>query len=296
MDLNPDFDLSEDAQKRFKKKRIGGDANAKGSQYESYFPLAEIVRYAAERWEERTRIFFSDQVDAFVDDLFIEEPRGKHYHQLKSGERATWGDGKIGSIAGDFKCQICREKRNGGDFRLWLVLAEEERYHALSDSVPAMIRSYTKVRHFPCYGSTIALIKENTEFRKHLEGISFGSVNESDLDALVKLIMGCWEGGAKKSIPLSDILNPAQTPLKAWIRSDVVMSISPPLQACLERIEGFDYHVWGERLFWRTEFGDEGSFAYPMSSSEFSTWEKELLANPPQDFESLEPLLTWTAP
>lgn len=297
MQEDPDFDRSDAAQKRLRNKRRGGDNNAQGNRYEEYFALAEIVRFAAERWDERGLILFSEQAEnAFVDDLKVIEPACHHLYQLKSGQVVAWGDCSLESICGDFYCQACQERRTGHVFQLHLVVAQEDIAQTLDLNIPLRTKPETHVRHFPLYASTIDLLKSNPDFNSQLQQISRGSTHLTDLDALAKLILGNWAGSTKKDLPLSQLLSSAQAPLQILIKSDHAATISPELEASFRQIDGFEFSTSQGLLKWNTQEGDSGVFPYLIGSPEFSTWEEILLQNPPQDFETLEPLLDWIAP
>ena len=293
---DPDFDLSTSAQTHLINKRRGGGSNAQGNRYEEFFALAEIVRWASERWDDQKAITFSDQAAAFVDDLLVAEPISRHFYQLKSGQNVGWGNCTIGTICGDFRCQCCCESRAGNAFQLYLVVANEDSLQTLSTSIPSSIQPETKVRFFPLYPSTIDMLSSDLEFRHHLSQISRGKRNIADLDALAKNLLGNWVGSLRKNIALSELLAYRQVPPLGRIELETDLGISQSLIVVFDGIEGFEFRTRQGVLEWETQFGDAGVFAYPLDSEEFSTWEEILMQNPPQDFESLEPLLAWIAP
>ena len=258
--------------------------------------MAEIVRWASERWDDQKAITFSDQTAAFVDDLLVAEPISRHFYQLKSGQNVGWGNCTIGTICGDFRCQCCCERRAGNAFQLYLVVANEDSLHTLSTSIPSSIQPETKVRFFPLYPSTIDMLSSDLEFRHHLSQISRGKRNIADLDALAKNLLGNWVGSLRKNIALSELLAYRQVPPLGRIELETDLGISQSLIVVFDGIEGFEFRTRQGVLEWETQFGDAGVFAYPLDSEEFSTWEEILMQNPPQDFESLEPLLAWIAP
>lgn len=290
MQEDPDFYKSDAAQKHLRNKRRGGDNNAQGNRYEEYFALAEIVRFAAERWEERELIIFSEQAeDTFVDDLKVVEPACQHFYQLKSGQNETWGAPlKVGTICCDFYCQLCQG--SGSDFHLYLVVAQEDLYQTLNNEIPLSISSHTNVRYFPFCKSTIELLETDINFKSHLVQISRGGNNISKLDALAKTLLGNWVGSERRDIALSDILD---TPL---VKSDEVLSVSLELQSCLNQIQGVVFTIMEDMLEWKTPPLNNGTslggvIRHPIGSPEFSTWENALLANPPRDLRSFVLLL-----
>ena len=84
--------ITQKEKKYLKNKHKGGKNNSKGAIYESYYATYQIVSFMNQYITQLSNVHLTTQLhDAFVDDLFIEEPNAhKTYHQLKDVKDLTW--------------------------------------------------------------------------------------------------------------------------------------------------------------------------------------------------------------
>ena len=89
--------ITQKEKKYLKNKHKGGKNNSKGAIYESYYATYQIVSFMNQYITQLSNVHLTTQLrDAFVDDLFIEEPNAhKTYHQLKDVKDLTWETSKL---------------------------------------------------------------------------------------------------------------------------------------------------------------------------------------------------------
>ena len=76
-----------------KNKNKGGENNYKGSRYEDYYAVFQIISQIAVQQTDLMNISFQTQVkDAYVDDFLIENQEYRIYHQIKNQQHVSWGD------------------------------------------------------------------------------------------------------------------------------------------------------------------------------------------------------------
>lgn len=112
--------ITQKEKKYLKNKHKGGKNNSKGAIYESYYATYQIVSFMNQYITQLSNVHLTTQLhDAFVDDLFIEEPNAhKTYHQLKDVKDLTWETSKLKY---DFKRQTEISSERNEKFKLKLI-------------------------------------------------------------------------------------------------------------------------------------------------------------------------------
>ena len=112
--------ITQKEKKYLKNKHKGGKNNSKGAIYESYYATYQIVSFMNQYITQLSNVHLTTQLhDAFVDDLFIEEPNAhKTYHQLKDVKDLTWETSKLKY---DFKRQTEISSERNEKFKLKFI-------------------------------------------------------------------------------------------------------------------------------------------------------------------------------
>ncbi len=269
---------SEEDQKYLIDKHKGGLANAKGSLYEDYYAVFQIVRCLAQYKSQLDSVSFQSQLeDTFVDDLLIAHPKENVYHQLKNTKTISWSTSSSGrTVCSDFEKQIedCRERNE--QFALKLVYSAID--SNVKDTIPISIKEFSSTEYFPYQDDLNGLLFISGAFQEDLKAISArGDLSTLDeLLNLAKIFLGVWKGcGTHGRVSLSQIVLQAEGVKDfnlAVIPDDV---ISESCKNVLDAIEGLEYHIRGRKIYWK--FGNfTGSDLWSSELEKRITVEKPL--------------------
>ncbi len=235
-------------------KHKGGEANAKGSFYEDYYAIFQIVSCIAKYKSELGSIAFQTQLeDTFVDDLLIAHPDKHVYHQIKNTKVLTWNTKPSSrTIASDFENQIRDCKERDESFTLKLVYSAAE--SNVKDTIPEAIKDYTTVEFFQYQEDLNSMVLSDLEFQNALRKVSakgdFSTIDE--LAIIATVFYGAWKkNGSKKSVSLAEIVGQAeqQKYFNLSIYPDGI--INEDCRKILDGIKGLVYSVRGRMFEWR---------------------------------------------
>ncbi len=246
---------SEEDKKYLLNKHKGGLANAKGSLYEDYYTVFQIVRCLAQYKSELDSVSFQSQLeDTFVDDLLIAHPKENVYHQLKNTKTISWSTTSSGrTVCSDFENQIedCRARNE--QFALKLVYSSID--SNVKDTMPVSIKDFSSTEYFPYQDDLNGLLFISGDFQDALKTISArGDLSTMDeLSNLARTFLGVWKGfGIHGRVSLSQIVRQATEEVKdfnlAVFPDDV---ISESCKNVLDAIEGLEYHIRGRKIYWK---------------------------------------------
>lgn len=246
-------------------KHKGGEANGKGSLYEDYYAVFQMVSCIARYKAALDGVTLQTQLkDTFVDDLLIAHPDKNVYHQLKNTRSLTWNTkSSKRTIVSDFENQIkdCRERNE--EFALKLVYSATG--SQVGDNIPESIRDYTSSEYFPYEEDLNGLILISNDFVEVLRQISVNgnSATVDELANVAQVFLGVWRGcGNNHRVSLSEIVTRAEQTkhFNLNIFSDGI--VSDACREVLDNIEGLCYYVSGRMFYW--QLGDfTGSCPWP---------------------------------
>lgn len=246
---------SEEDSKYLDNKHKGGQNNQKGSLYEDFYAVYQIVSCIAKYKKSLDTIGFQTQLkDTFVDDLLIACPSSNIYHQLKDTHTLKWTDGSSRTIQSDFEHQIADCKERDETFALKLV-------HSASKSnvadIPQTLTSYTSTELFPHADDINQLFLISIPFKKALSQISAKGITATDdeLAIIATVFLGVWKGSNTNSrISLLDIVEKAGkiVTLNLSIYPDAV--ISDRCRQIFDAIADLSYRICGRKLVWSMGF------------------------------------------
>ena len=182
--------ITQKEKKYLKNKHKGGKNNSKGAIYESYYATYQIVSFMNQYITQLSNVHLTTQLhDAFVDDLFIEEPNAhKTYHQLKDVKDLTWETSKLKY---DFKRQTEISSERNEKFKLKLIYSNP---NSSVSTVPSEISSYTTSEYFPSCSSINQLILSHPIFKEAIQQITVSQHAENDeLFGIAAAILGSME-------------------------------------------------------------------------------------------------------
>ncbi len=232
-------------------KHQGGRSNQKGSLYEDYYAVYQIVSCLARYKTSLDAVAFQTQLeDTYVDDLLIAHPNNIVYHQLKDTATLKWSDGGSRTIQSGFEHQIAECKERDEAFALKLVYSA---MGSMVSDIPDSIRDYTSVENFPHADDMNQLVMISSSIKAALRQISGkGSLSTDDeLANIAVVFLGVWRASdTNNRIPLSDIVTRAGSifNFNLAIYPDKVMN--GECKTILNEIEGFEYKICGRELIW----------------------------------------------
>lgn len=246
---------SEEDSKYLDNKHKGGLNSQKGSLYEDFYAVYQIVSCIAKYKKSLDTVGFQTQLkDTFVDDLLIAYPTTNIYHQLKDTQTLKWTDGSSRTIQSDFEHQIADCKERDETFALKLV-------HSASKSnvadIPLTFSTYTSTELFPHADDINQLFLISIPFKEALRQISAKgtAATDDELAIIATVFLGVWKGSDTNSrIPLSDIVEKAGkiVTLNLSIYPDAV--ISDGCRQIFDAIADFKYRICGRELVWSMGF------------------------------------------
>lgn len=240
--------FSKDEVKYLQDKHRGGLNNQKGNQYESFYTVTQIASLLCEYEDDLDNVSLQAQVPmTFVDDLLINYPDKKVYHQIKDVKNLSWNSGRKYKLSDDFKGQVRLCKHRGENFGLKLVHS-----HADDNLAPKPMgtRKYTTIELFPACKTMNSLVLSNNRFEKDLRKLLYNGDNLT-LDAVSDLasrILGYW-GSINNTLPVSlKSIDDKLSEPNAGYRSNVTTTLDPECRTILNRLFGSNYIVSGDML------------------------------------------------
>ncbi|HEY9600725.1 MAG TPA: hypothetical protein V6C85_03885 [Allocoleopsis sp.] len=276
-------------------KNRGGISGEKGNTYENFFAVYQLALLAKEVIENQRKINFYSQIIAFVDDLIIvcqDDITVQHY-QLKNRTDVAWGNGPQ-SITDDFSKQYALNQSMSRESKLHLIVSSQELSVRLSESLPAAIKAYSQVLHFPYESSLVKVIAQQPDFREAIEYLcAFENPAPDKIECVAAVLLGAWVSSDKSGVSVMEILIKAQQSTPSFIRSfSQEWQLDPEVESILSKIEGLSYNLTKGFLHW--EYGDgldEGTLPYSIDSEKFRRFQALLKRNNPTSFEELEAFL-----
>lgn len=276
-------------------KNRGGISGEKGNTYENFFAVYQLALLAKEVIENQRKINFYSQIIAFVDDLIIisqDDITFQHY-QLKNRTDVAWGSG-LQSITDDFSKQYALNQSMSRESKLHLVVSNQELSLRLNESLPAAIKAYSQVIHFPYESSLVKVIAQQPDFREAIEYLcAFENPAPDKIECVAGVLLGAWVSSDKSGVSVMEILIKAQQSTPSFIRSfSQEWQLDPEVESILSKIEGLSYNLTKGFLHW--EYGDgldEGTLPYSIDSEKFKRFQELLKRNNPTSFEEIEAFL-----
>lgn len=174
-------------------KHKGGLNSKKGSSYEDYYATYQIANLLHLYADYMENVKVSGQMPyTFLDDLVIELPKERIYHQIKDVKGLSWITGnKTNTLEEDFVCQkSCCEEKNE-NFKLRLVYSDEK--CSACNSIPDSLKNCTELIYFKSEDDINACILSNQQFLEALSNISVDK-RKDKLTDLGMCILGIWCG------------------------------------------------------------------------------------------------------
>lgn len=185
--------------------------------------------------------------DAFVDDLFIEEPNAhKTYHQLKDVKDLTWETSKLKY---DFKRQTEISSERNEKFKLKLIYSNP---NSSVSTVPSEISSYTTSEYFPSCSSINQLILSHPIFKEAIQQITVSQQAENDeLFGIAAAILGAWNSVEQESVSLQQILDIVHSIGKGYVNIKTYpnVEISEECKILLNQF-GISFLEKGTTVYW----------------------------------------------
>lgn len=240
-------------------KHRGGENNQKGSLYEDYFSVYQIVVCLDGYKEDLDAVSLQSQlVDAFVDDFGVLYSDKKVYHQLKNTSSVSWGDlNQMGSLAFDFDRQISVCHSRGEDFSLKLVCSDPNMVSKLNNPIPSQIKEHTSVEWFPYCDGLNNLVLSSADFKSSLQNLAVDEDKNKDdvLANIATLVLGVWKNFPKGSqVSLRSILDVMMKVKSVNIKHYTSVGVADECKRILDRIEGLSYRMEGSMLYWSFGF------------------------------------------
>lgn len=273
------------------KKLTGGAANEKGNKYENFFAVYKIAGLFNLHKKSPQHGSVSGQCNAFIDDFMIDNQGERQYFQLKSSDKATWRNGK-NPLYSDFIWQSFIERMGRRRFKLYLVVADQNKKNKLNSEKPWGLKRCAEVLHFPYHDSLYRQIKGDTAFREELRKLSYAGAAEDKLEALGTFILGRWGATDKTNISIKEFYEYISNLNLAFFASNDGNYLSESTVVILNSIEGFTFTINGGYLVWKFGSFDSGIMTYKVGTDKMNAFEREVQELNPTNFNQLEPLLS----
>jgi len=270
-------------------KNRGGTNNQKGNTFENFFTLYKIAE-AFNKNIDPENILFSSQTFCFVDDLVIEQTKGKihRFYQIKDVANLEWNNRPGHSIKEDFISQREIYLSIGIDPYLRLVVSNKDVYDHLISSIDEDIRDFIQVVNFETATSLNNLIRKNDSLRKELfKMCALNNPSADKLNTLGAILLGAWDSTDKRAISLKDLLDIGYRQNPHYIKGSFA-KISGKLEGIFKDVDGFSYELEAGFLKWSFKNTDEGVLQYRIGSFEFEQWENDVFNAIIKTFEDLE--------
>ncbi|MEN5275019.1 hypothetical protein [Stenotrophomonas lactitubi] len=287
--------LGDDVANYVARKNRGGASGKKGARYEDFFTAyrvaVELNSFLCAGVETPT---FTQQGEAFVDDLIVCWTNAVSHYQCKNATQVKWTSGDH-PIADDFSLQVrfCKAMHQT-EPKTILVVACESLEADLQDAMPSGIAEHSAVEFFPyCEGSLNRLVLECEKLRESLKGLARVSTPSDDelANVLGGLLIALIAGNAIESGEALAIRAQAQSPhlIRLLPAQEAEMRIEADFTGVLDGIEGLEYGMDRGFFFWKA-FGIDGVFPYSCISPEFAKFQKRVITSAPSTAEEFEVL------
>lgn len=242
---------TDDIKQYLKNKHKGGENNQKGSLFEDFYAVYQIISCIAKYNPSFDRIGFQTQLeDTFVDDMLITHPEQNIYHQLKNTKSLSWGKvNKQGDIAFDFAHQIedCKEREE--NFALKLVYSLKD--SKVGEQTPEEIKAQTSTEYFDYLSDLNSLVIVSTPLKHALMAITPNKTSTDDLANVASVFLGVWKGcDSKNGISLEEIIHKAENFKHINLNIYPNESINKDCKKILDAIKDFEYHINGRMFYW----------------------------------------------
>lgn len=280
--------------KYLRNKNRGGSSGQKGTRYEDYFAVYKLAQLARRIIAFDSKINFSSQQLAFVDDLIIEINANllQHY-QLKNSHNVSWANGKH-PIQEDFANQQKLNQNRPHKSHIFLVVSDKARATRLVANIPSDIQPFSRVVYFPYAPDILTLVNQLPGFKDALTYLSaFEHPAPDKLDYVAKALLGAWVTSNFTNVSGKELLLKAQRQTPQYIRSfETSFDIAPQLAKILDNIEDLDYNLAKGFLHWDYADGLQcGIQPYSIDTEAFRRLQERIIHHNPRTFEELEPLL-----
>lgn len=237
--------LSETDKTYLTNKHTGGLSNQKGNTYECYYAVQQIADLLCAYATDLDAVSLQTQVPmTFVDDLLINYPDKKVYHQIKDVKKLSWNSGSSKPLHYDFRRQVQLSREKKEVFHLKLV-------HSHKDDnltpLPWGIRRCTTVELFPAYTSLNSLLISDTSFQISLRNLIYNGsmVSLDQLYTLAIHLLGCWNGIDTNRAQTLKAVDDCLSKGVMGYRSTITTTISPEFCEIIKKMGGTDYTVCG---------------------------------------------------
>ena len=247
------MERTDDIKLYLKNKHQGGENNQKGSLFEDFYAVYQIVSYIAKYKSSFDSVEFQTQLeDTFVDDMLIAHSEQNIYHQLKNTQSLSWGKAdKQGDIAFDFVHQIEDCKKRNERFALKLVYSLHD--SKVGEQIPQEIKEQTSTEYFDYSPDLNSLVIISSPLKHALMAITPNGEKSptDDLVNIASVFLGVWKGrNSKNGISLEEIIHRAEICKHVNLKIYPDERISKDCQKVLDAIEGLKYHISGRMLYW----------------------------------------------
>lgn len=129
--------------------------------------------------------------------------------------------------------------------KLYLVVSSQELKLRLTESLPAVIKAYSQVLHFPYESSLVKVIAQEPNFREAIEYLcAFENPSPDKIECVAAVLLGAWVSSNKSGVSVMEILMKAQQSTPSFIRSfSQEWQLDPEVESILSKIEGLSYNL-----------------------------------------------------
>lgn len=234
-----------------KNKHKGGENNQKGSLFEDFYAVYQIISCIAKYNPSFDRVEFQTQLeDTFVDDMLIAYPEQNIYHQLKNTKSLSWGKvNKQGDIAFDFAHQIEDCKAREENFALKLVYSLKN--SKVGEQTPEEIKAQTFTEYFDYLSDLNSLVIVSAPLKHALMAITSHNTPTDEFANVASVFLGVWKGcDSKNGVSLKEIIHKTENFKHVNLNIYPDESINEDCKKILDAIEGFEYHINGRMFYW----------------------------------------------
>lgn len=279
-------------------KHRGGSSGANGTHYEDVFLAIKVAEAAANMVDGISSEwpYITGQYRCYVDDVRISLSTKTEYFQLKNYATIPgWTSGEH-PIAVDFHKQYQLSIKLGEPNPTTVLVVPEEAFlTTLERNMPGHIVDFSRVYHFPSFGSPDLYVWEVGWVEVMLRKLSIdGNVEIDQLVGLLgALLMACQASHHGSSA--GDIVDHVARMHPSQIRvipdqQDWKLLLRPDFQKILAQIPDLDYRI--ERGFFQwSGLGMSQTFVFNCLSKEFNLFQEAVESRRPTTFEEFEEML-----
>lgn len=160
--------------------------------------------------------------------------------------------------------------------------------------MPATLKPFSQVLHFPYHPSLLQVIEANQSFREAIIYLSAFQDPELDkIECVATVLLGAWVASHQSSVSVLEILQKAQQSTPSYIRSfQQNLQLDPEVAKIIGAIENFTYSLTKGFLHWQFQDGlFEGTLPYSIETEQFRRFQDLIKRQQPITFEELESFL-----